>query len=35
MIWENDIINILDFCLKIKTCKKMHKDDIGDHNYYA
>jgi hypothetical protein len=37
MIWENEIKNILDLCLKIKTCNKMDKDDIDDHenNYYA
>jgi len=34
MIWE-DVINILNLYMKIKTCNKMGKDDIDDHNHYA
>jgi hypothetical protein len=35
MVWEDNIINILNIYLKIKTCKKMDKDDIENHNHYA
>jgi len=30
-----EIIDILNLYMKIKTCNKMDKDDIDDHNHYA